>query len=242
MFDPIELSKKVASVVCKGGSRKYYRFRGGRFYGGSSAADVVGCNLRCAFCWSVGSRRLDIGKLYTPEEVSRKLIEIAERAGYPFARITGGEPTLCSNHLVRVIENVSKRLTFILETNGILLGHDEELAKRIASFDNLLIRVSIKAATPEWFSRVTGASPRAFDLQIKALENVLSYGKEPPWLRVSLVVGYGSEEEYAKLLERLYNIHPKLIHVEWEILTLYPKIKRRLERMGLLPWMYREGT
>ncbi len=241
MYDPLKLARSVAEVVCKDTLRKYYRFRGGLFYGGSAAADVVGCNLRCAFCWSAGSRRLDIGEFYSPQEVANKLLKIANSRGYELVRVTGGEPTLCREHLIELIEGVTKRgKIFILETNGILLGSDPGYAKEIASAENVYVRVSIKAPNEKWFERVTGARGEAFELQLKALENLVRYGKEPPWLRAAVVLGYGSDEEYAELLRRLYSIHPGLSDVEWEVLTLYPHIKRRLERLGLLPRVFRE--
>jgi uncharacterized Fe-S cluster-containing radical SAM superfamily protein len=51
-FNPFELGERVSEKVCRGNERMYYRFRGGRFYGGVATADAVGCNLRCVFCWS----------------------------------------------------------------------------------------------------------------------------------------------------------------------------------------------
>ncbi|UXD21274.1 molybdenum cofactor biosynthesis protein MoaA [Ignicoccus pacificus DSM 13166] len=242
MFDPISLGEKVAERVCSGIKRKYYRFRGGRFYGGCSTADVVGCNLRCVFCWSAGSRKLDIGDFYSPKDVANRLVRIAERAGYSYARISGGEPTLCKNHLLEVIKRVTQRnIIFILETNGILIGYDEELARDIAEMDKVYVRVSIKGPNEKWFSRLTGAEPRFFEYQLKALENLIAFGKDPSWLRAAVVMGYGSEEEYAELLERLASIHPSLANIEPEVLTLYPKIKRRLERADLLPKVYYEA-
>ena len=55
MYDPLELSKKTENIVTNKNMKKYYRFRPTKFYGGISTADVVGCNLRCKFCWSGNS-------------------------------------------------------------------------------------------------------------------------------------------------------------------------------------------
>jgi len=61
--------------VEKEGRRKYYKFRGGRWYGGIAAADCIGCNLKCTFCWSnVPRDNPSMGwKLYSPEEVCLNL-------------------------------------------------------------------------------------------------------------------------------------------------------------------------
>ncbi len=240
VFNPLELGKKVSKIVCKNDKRLYYRFRGGAFYGGIATADTVGCNLRCVFCWSWRSSHQipKDAKLLAAEEVSSKLIEIARRRGYSLARITGGEPTLCSSHLLRVIDLVNEEgLLFILETNGILMGYDEKLAREIAK-RNVFVRVSIKAPTPEKFSKITGASKEFFEYPFKALENLIRAGHPVRMMRASVVLGYGSEKEYAELLRRLASIHPELADVEWEIITLYPSVKRRLEKKGLLPSVY----
>ncbi|ALU12545.1 molybdenum cofactor biosynthesis protein MoaA [Ignicoccus islandicus DSM 13165] len=236
MFDPIQLTEAVEKEVCKGEKRKYYRFRGGRFYGGSAAADVVGCNLRCVFCWSKGSVRTDIGEFYSPEEVAEKLDRIAKSRGYYIVRLTGGEPTLCKEHLIEVIRLVTRKYLFVLETNGILIGYDEDLAKRLASFDNLLVRISVKAPDPKTFSKVTGAREEAFDYVVRAFESLVRYGLEPPRLRAAVVLGYGDPKEF---IERLAEIHPALVEVEPEVLTLYPSVAKRLRKANLLPKVYR---
>lgn len=87
--------------------RKYYRVaRGGRWYGGCAAADCVGCNLKCVFCWSGAPRDYPdkIGKFYHPEEVFSKLDQIASRKGYRYVRISGNEPTIGREHLLKVLE------------------------------------------------------------------------------------------------------------------------------------------
>jgi uncharacterized Fe-S cluster-containing radical SAM superfamily protein len=131
-------------------------------------------------------------------------------------------------------------LLFVLETNGILIGYDESIARELAK-RYVYVRVSIKAPKPETFSKVTGAKPEAFELQIKALENLVKAGLRPPWIRAAVVMGYGSEEDYARLIERLAKIHPALADIEPEVLTLYPSIKRRLTRLGLVPRVYWEA-
>uniref|UniRef100_A0A7C5Z6G6 Molybdenum cofactor biosynthesis protein MoaA n=1 Tax=Ignisphaera aggregans TaxID=334771 RepID=A0A7C5Z6G6_9CREN len=56
VYDPILLSNDIEKYVIymKDSKilRKYYKFRATKFYGGSATGDVVGCNLRCKFCWS----------------------------------------------------------------------------------------------------------------------------------------------------------------------------------------------
>ena len=52
-YDPIVLTKATENVVIDGNKRKYARLaRPLRFYGGTTSATEVGCNLRCKFCFS----------------------------------------------------------------------------------------------------------------------------------------------------------------------------------------------
>jgi len=146
MYNPIELSEKIERIVCKDKEKKYYRFRPTGFYGGIATADTVGCNLRCKFCWSTNSvwNPTKTGKFYSPEEVAETLLDITESKGYHQVRISGGEPTIGRKHLINLLENVHSNLTFILETNGILLGVDESYIEELSKFKNLHIRVCIK--------------------------------------------------------------------------------------------------
>ncbi|MGD9081606.1 MAG: radical SAM protein, partial [Desulfobacterales bacterium] len=125
-FDPLQQAEMAAKAVCRGDHRKYYRFRPAKFYGGIATADCLGCCLRCKFCWSwpkvISPGRY--GRFYSPGQVSTKLTNIALKKGFHQIRISGNEPTIARDHLIKVLELLPKNLLFILETNGILLGHD----------------------------------------------------------------------------------------------------------------------
>ncbi|WP_333655694.1 radical SAM protein [Dissulfurispira sp.] len=102
MFDPVMFAELTKKDVCKDDSRKYYRFRPSRFYGGISTADCVGCCLRCVFCWAwnVAARPVEHGEFYSPEDVVRRLTRIAEKKRLNQMRISGNEPTICREHLI----------------------------------------------------------------------------------------------------------------------------------------------
>ncbi|MDP2767466.1 MAG: radical SAM protein, partial [Candidatus Methanoperedens sp.] len=123
MFNPVKLAELTGNIVCKNNQRKYYRFRSSRFYGGTATADCVGCCLRCVFCWSwnVVAKPQEYGRFYSPQEVAGKLIAIAKKEKLRKLRISGNEPTLCREHLIRVLELIPQDYLFILETNGILI-------------------------------------------------------------------------------------------------------------------------
>ena len=174
-FDPLEMANLAAQVVCRGDRRKYYRFRPGKFYGGIATADCLGCCLRCIFCWSwpkvIAPERY--GKFYSPAQVAGKLIHIALKKGFQQLRISGNEPTITRDHLIKVLELIPKNLLFILETNGILIGADESYARDLARFNNLYVRVSLKACNQKGFSALTGAISRDFNFNCRPWRTLL---------------------------------------------------------------------
>lgn len=241
-YDPIVRASRVRELVCReeGGveSRLYYRFRGDRWYGGIATGDVIGCNLSCAFCWSWRFKdNPGLGSLHRPSEVVSKLVSIARSRGYGRVRLSGGEPTICFDHLLevaRLLEGYD--LEFIVETNGLLLGYNESYSKELAKFNNVIVRVSFKGTTGEEFQRLTGAKAEFYELQFRALENLYKAGLEPG-VRVypAAMIGFSREDDIRVFVERLASIHPAFTDVDWEYVILYPHVRERLRRMGLKP-------
>ncbi|MFN3396609.1 MAG: radical SAM protein [Thermodesulfovibrionales bacterium] len=231
-FDPVRLSEITRGHVCGDGLRKYYRFRPSRFYGGISTADCVGCCLRCVFCWAwnIVSKPIEHGEFYSPEDVARRLTKIAEKKRLNQMRISGNEPTICWEHLIRVLELIDKKYLFILETNGILIGRNEGYARDLSRFKNLHVRVSLKGSCNEEFSRLTGAVPEGFDLQINALENLMLRGVR---VHPACMISFSSQENIKSSRKRLRAIHPAFEDFEVEELILYPHVEERLKRLDI---------
>ena len=230
MYDPIELSKKTEELVVKNNLKKYYRFRPTGFYGGIATADTVGCNLRCKFCWSGSSvwNSKNTGEFYLPEDVATTLQTIAEKKNYKQLRISGGEPTIGKTHLLNLLENIKPNYLFILETNGILLGHDKKYVNDLSSFENLHIRVCFKGADHEEFSLLTGAE-NGFEYQIKALEHL----KEKQ-MSFNIALVTNNFEKKNHFLKRLIEMNLEKIMIEDEEIKLYPKVRKRLQKEKLL--------
>ena len=245
-YDPIKLALEVKPRVSRvEGSRelrRYFRFRGGKWYGGIATGDVIGCNLRCKFCWSSYFRdKYSAGKLLGPEEAYNELRRIAKKRGYRLLRLSGAEPTLTRNHLVRVIElSESEGYEFILETNGLLLGHDKSYAKTLSKFSNLIVRISFKGASEDEFHLLTGANPEFYKFQFRAVENLINVGFTPgKELIVAIMASFSSDESLKSFLRRLASIDERLLSsIDWEVVILYPSVKRQLEKYGLKPRWY----
>jgi uncharacterized Fe-S cluster-containing radical SAM superfamily protein len=237
VYDPLILGEEIENMVTKGNLRKYYRRpRSEKWYGGIASAYCCGCNLKCVFCWSGFPRDNPdkIGDFYTPEEIFNGLIKVAVRFGYNQLRVTGNEPTLGRDHLFGILELVERTdFVFILETNGILIGHDRHFAEQLSNFSHLHVRVSLKATNPEEFSRLTGARQETFHLQLTALENLINAGIScNPAIMISFTTPKGLESLKDKL-QTIDKILPN--RLEEEHVILYPPVIKRLKKAGIEP-------
>lgn len=228
-YDPVKRAEDVAKVVCKNDLRKYRRFRPARFYGGIATADCVGCGLRCLFCWSwreIVNPGVH-GHFHSPQQVAGTLTSIARKKGFRQIRISGNEPTLAREHFIKVLELVPRDLLFILETNGILIGHDKTYADDLARFENLYVRVSFKGCNEEEFSILTGSEPEGFILQLQALENLARVDVN---VHPAVMVSFSPLENIEALKRRLRRIDKGFEDFEIEELVLYGDIEKRLKR------------
>ena len=232
LMDPLALAERVREIVGSGIKRKYYRFRPAPFYGGIATADCVGCCLKCLFCgsWHIMTQPEKTGRLYSPEEVARNLLSITRKKGFNQVRISDNEPTLLRSHLLQILQLIPKEIQFILETNGILIGHDLSYAKDLSRFPNLHVRVSLKGASPEDFTRLTGAMPERFTLQLKALENLSGEGVD---CFPAVMANFSSQEEVRNLRQKLEGIRSDFADFEEEELILYPFVIDHLQKANL---------
>ncbi|WP_455392866.1 radical SAM protein [[Eubacterium] cellulosolvens] len=230
--NPLELAEHLREKVCKNSSRKYYRFRGGRFYGGIAAGDCVGCILDCVFCWSYKPRLNPetTGKFYTAKHVAEKLLSIAKKNGYNKVRITGNEPTLCREHLIEVLEYIPKDILFILETNGILL--DADYVKALTPFKHHLhVRVSLKGVTENQFIQVTGMAGQFVEYPFKTLGHLTRAGIS---CNAAIMKELLDQDNIEILVSRLKDIDVGLAQdLEVESLIMYPFIDQELARRNL---------
>jgi uncharacterized Fe-S cluster-containing radical SAM superfamily protein len=238
-YDPIQrhlaIEKLVTRLGPEGQEKKYYRFRPARWYGGIVTADCAGCGLLCRFCWvkdSVMLRPADIGRFYTPEQVVDNLTTLARKRDFRQLRVSGGEPTIGKAHLLQLLDLLrNKGLSFILETNGIPLGYDEDYARDIAKYDFIHARVSLKGCNEQEFSLLTGAKPEGFEMQLRSLKNLTEVGVK---CHPSVMVSFSGKENLRDLKVKLKQICSGLAEqLEIEELILYPHVVRRIKEYGL---------
>ncbi len=246
MYDPIKLSEAIISQVIKRVNndelRAYFRFRRDRWYGGIVTGDVVGCNLRCKFCWAHYftwkiPRKV---RFLNHDEVVSKLVGLANKYHINQARLSGGEPTLGFNHLIKVIEGlISHGIHVVIETNGILIGYNKEYARMLAKFrgDGIEVRVSLKGTSPREFSLLTGAKEEYWWFQVEALRLLIDYGLTPgEEVYPAIMLSFSDDISYKKLKRILSSISRDLVKfIDEEYIIMYDHVRKLLRKCKLNP-------
>ncbi len=198
-------------------------------------ADAVGCGLYCKFCWvgdSILNNPSGVGRFYSPSSAKDRLIELLEKSGMKQLRISGGEPTIGQGHLVGLLDLFQgKGYHFILETNGILLGHDNSYTECLSKYKFLHVRVSLKGCNEKEFTLLTNAKPEGYALQIKSLKNLLNAKVS---FHPSVMVSFSTKKSLNELMNKLSLVSPRIVeNLETENLIQYPKAIKRLKKYGL---------
>ena len=236
-YDPIVLAAATEKVVVDGARRKYVQLgRPLRFYGGTTSATEVGCNLRCKFCFSDKPvwKPKKTGKFYSPQEVFDGLAKSARKHGHRIISASASEGTIGREHLLQLLDLVEEsEFVYVLETNGMTLGNDLDYVKALTKYTRLHVRVSVKGDSPEQYHELTGADPESYELPYKAIQHLIDKGVS---CNACLMASFSDEEGIQRVRERLYDIHPGILKsLEVEEITLFPKVKERLNNSGLRP-------
>ena len=222
----------------KNESRLYYKFRPAPYYGGIATADAVGCSFLCAYCWNYNRNENPAGRgqFHEPRDVARHLLDIARQKNFRRFRVTGSEPILGEaslGHVVQVIRTISEQRPgslFILETNGLMLGHRREFVEAL-KFPNLAVRVCLKGTDPESFERVAGSRADFFEVPLAGLRALQEAGIEAwPALMENL---FSSEQVKGfRVLLAKQGIRGDL---ELESLEPYPFVLKNLQQRNIRP-------
>ncbi|WP_370575229.1 radical SAM protein [Methanomethylovorans sp.] len=124
------------------------------------------CNLKCKGCWSQDYKN---GHNISYEKLD-DLLDQAEELGIMECLMTGGEPLLRKDDIVKLCRKHSK-MTFAAFTNATLI--DEKLADEMAELGNLNVFISIEGTREETdFRRGAGV----YDKAIRAMDILRSRG------------------------------------------------------------------
>jgi len=236
-YDPIVLAAATEKVVVDGARRKYVQLgRPLRFYGGTTSATEVGCNLRCKFCFSDKPvwKPKKTGKFYTPQEVFDGLARSARKHGHKIISASASEGTIGREHLMQLLDLVEdSEFVYVLETNGMILGNDPDYVRALTKYTRLHVRVSIKGDSPEKYHELTGADPASYGLPYTALQHLINAGVS---CNACLMASFSDKDGIQQVRAKLYQIHPGILKsLEIERITMFPKVVERLEKYGLTP-------
>ena len=236
-FDPVKLSEQTEKIVIDGNKRKYVQLgRPLRFYGGTSSATEVGCNLRCKFCFSdqpVWNPK-NTGNFYSPQEVFDGLAKNARKYGHQLISASASEGTIGLAHLYELLDIVEQsEFIYILETNGINIGSNPDIAAQLAKYSRLHVRLSIKGCSPDEFHTLTGASRSAYELQFNAIKSLQKYEVS---FNVCVVASFSDADGVNSIKQKLFGISPGILKsLEIEKIKPFPKVRARLSRYNLIP-------
>jgi len=236
-YDPLTLSAATEKVVVDGARRKYVQLgRPLRFYGGTTSATEVGCNLRCKFCFSDKPvwKPKQTGKFYSAQEVFDGLTKTARKHGHTIISASASEGTIGRDHLMELLDLVEEsEFVYVLETNGMILGNDPEYVQALSKYSRLHVRVSIKGDSPEQFHELTGALPESYELPYSALRHLIATGIS---CNACLMSSFSDDEGIKRVQRKLMDIHPGILKsLEIEKITMFPKVAQRLKDKGLKP-------
>jgi uncharacterized Fe-S cluster-containing radical SAM superfamily protein len=236
-YDPIALTAATEKVVVDGARRKYVQLgRPLRFYGGTTSATEVGCNLRCKFCFSDKPvwKPKQTGKFYTPQQVFDGLAKSAHKHGHKIISASASEGTIGREHLMQLLDLVEdSEFVYVLETNGITLGNEQEYVQALSKYKRLHVRVSIKGDNPELYNDLTGAIPETYELPYTALRYLIDAGVS---CNACLMSSFSDDDGITRVQKKLMEIHPGILKsLEIEKITMFPKVSQRLSEKGLKP-------
>lgn len=237
-FDPIQRASEVEALVMRGTKRAYYRVRYAERFDCPVTVDSVGCCLQCAYCWNaLRNENMTLAvakaKFYEPEEIAAKAIALArEKKEWRF-RVSGCETILgkaSTKHFTEFMDAIlmrpkGKNAFFLLETNGVMLGYDSSLVKKLAPYkDHLAVRVAIKGENPEMYEKISGANADSFRYQLNSLK--LCYANDIPSLPAIMSTFMDS-----KVISQLTQIVED--DIDQEALKYYPITKKSLIERGV---------
>ena len=236
-YCPLELSAATEKVVVDGNQRKYVQLgRSLRFYGGTTSATEVGCNLRCKFCFSDKPvwKPKKTGRFYSPQQVFDGLAKNARKYRHKLISASASEGTIGREHLFQLLDIVEQsEFVYILETNGMTLGADPAFCEQLARYKRLHVRVSIKGASSEEYYELTGARPDSYWLPYRAMKHLIDAGVS---CNACLMASFSTDEGIENVKRELARVHPGILKsLEVETITLFPKVAERLEKYGLKP-------
>ena len=126
------------------------------------------CNIRCTGCYAFEYNKTQEGDV--PFDVLERTMEEAREMGISFITITGGEPFLRKDELIRLF-NKYNDMFFIVYTNGTLI--DKKVAAELEAAGNVVPCISVEGYLKETDARRGGG---VHDKVLAAMETLKEKG------------------------------------------------------------------
>ncbi|MGL4450885.1 MAG: radical SAM protein [Sarcina sp.] len=156
------------------------------------------CNFRCKHCYvSASPDKLEKRSYQDMIKLMNKLWD----NGVKVLEITGGECTTHPN-FKEILKFASDKFNLVaVISNGYIIGNNEELAKYIASFNNVAVQISIDGIKEyhDEFRNMKGS----FDRAVNAVKYLKKYGAI---VRVASTVTYENVDNIEKVFKLCKNI------------------------------------
>lgn len=194
------------------------------------------CNSRCIMC-SQPPTTEDDGWLFYENERIVELIHSSPR----MLGITGGEPTLLGDHLLKLINNLKKRFpsTYLhILTNGRVF-FDYNFAERFAAICHpfLTLEIPLYSNTANRHDRIVGAAG-AFDQTIIGLYNLARLGQN---VRLRVVLQRETIPTLTQLIDFIYRNLPFVSDVALMGLEPMGYVKKNWDTVWIDPVDYQDS-
>lgn len=155
------------------------------------------CNQKCRMCrrWQLDTRQYEMSL----SEIKGVFSQLRD-FGINRVNLTGGEPLL-RRDIFEVIEFLHDELGFeriTFTTNGLLLN--EKRIRRLASFSNLRVIISLDSLSPKVYADLRGPDVRAFHLLLERIKLLKRLVPNYP-LRIHAVISSYNYDEIDNLID-----------------------------------------
>lgn len=236
----------------KKNSRLVRRLRSGRSYGGCTTIDVVGCDMRCSYCYVDGSfldgkgemleREKTKGTLkeYTPSElVNYCLSEMAKNNWPQNVQITAAEPFLTPFWLFDVIKLfgsfMDERQKFLwVDTNGFALVRCPDFIDLLLPFKHFLRLFVSSKNEQNLYTAMTRVDVKYCDTGFKCLELLWEKGISA-FLQAPITELFSPEsfDWYFERLSKIHTVAPLLLDLDRLCYLPFGRIRKGLGSTGL---------
>ena len=185
---------------------------------------LQGCPLRCKYCHNRDTRDVNLGEIYTVDEIVEKVIQYKEYMGeHGGVTVSGGEPLVQLDFVIELFKRLKEKgIHTALDTSGFI---DIDKLKDLTKYTDLVI-LDLKAMDDEMHKDLIGVSNE----KILKFAKHLSDNNIPMWIRHVLVPGITDDEGHLTALKEF--IHTLNSVEKVEVLGYHWLGKEKWELMG----------